>query len=239
LANINYLGWNLDHYSNNISEKISGEIMRKVLTSSILWGSVLVIGGVLLLLDTTGVFKGGALFWTIVLGIVGILFLWFYFTNRDHWWSLIPGIILLGISATIGLTSFLPGFDETNYVGTIILGSIALSFLLVYLGNRNNWWAIIPAGVMATIAVVATLSVVTSGLASGGIFFVGLGITFALVAVFPNPIGQMRWAWIPAGILGILGLILFVASETYLNYVLPIAVLLVGIYLIIRSLTRK
>jgi uncharacterized membrane protein HdeD (DUF308 family) len=229
----------LDHYSNDTSKKISGETMRKVLTSSILWGTVLVIGGVLLLLDSTGVFKGGALFWTIVLGVVGILFLWFYFTNRDHWWSLIPGVILLGVSATIGLSSFLPGFDETNFVGTIILGSIALSFLLVYLTNRNNWWAIIPAGVMATIAVVATLDVVTTGLASGGIFFLGLGITFAIVAILPNPVGQMRWAWIPAGILGIFGLILFGASEQYLNYVWPIALLLAGIYLIIRSLTRK
>jgi hypothetical protein len=213
--------------------------MRKVLTSSILWGFVLIIGGVLLLLDSTGVFKGGALFWTIALGVVGILFLWFYFTNRDHWWSLIPGIILLGVSATLGLSSFLPGFDESNYVGTIILGSIALGFLLVYLANRNNWWAIIPAGVMATIAVVATFDTMTTGLASGGIFFLGLGITFALVAFLPNPVSKMRWAWIPAGILGIFGIILFVASETYLNYVWPIAILLVGIYLIIRSLTRK
>jgi hypothetical protein len=213
--------------------------MRKVLTSSILWGFVLIIGGVLLLLDSTGVFKGGALFWTIALGVVGILFLWFYFTNRDHWWSLIPGIILLGVSATLGLSSFLPGFDESNYVGTIILGSIALGFLLVYLANRNNWWAIIPAGVMATIAVVATFDTMTTGLASGGIFFLGLGITFALVAFLPNPVSKMRWAWITAGILGIFGIILFVASETYLNYVWPIAILLVGIYLIIRSLTRK
>jgi hypothetical protein len=239
LANISYSCWNLDHYSNNISKKISGEIKRKVLTSSILWGFVLIIGGVLLLLDSTGVFKGGALFWTIALGVVGILFLWFYFTNRDHWWSLIPGIILLGVSATLGLSSFLPGFDESNYVGTIILGSIALGFLLVYLANRNNWWAIIPAGVMATIAVVATFDTMTTGLASGGIFFLGLGITFALVAFLPNPVSKMRWAWIPAGILGIFGIILFVASETYLNYVWPIAILLVGIYLIIRSLTRK
>jgi hypothetical protein len=218
---------------------MSGETMRKVLTSSLLWGSVLIIGGVLLLLDSTGIFKGGALFWTIAVCVAGLLFLWFYFTNRDHWWSLIPGIILLGISATIGLTSFFPGFEQSNYAGTIILGSIALSFLLIYIANRNNWWAIIPAGVMATIAIVATLDAVTTGLASGGTFFLGLGITFALVALLPNTIGQMRWAWIPAGILGVFGIVLLIAAEKYLNYVWPIAILLVGIYLIVRSLVRR
>lgn len=213
--------------------------MRKVLASRLFWGLVLVLGGVLLLLDSTGIFNGDALFWTIVIGVAGILFLWVYFSNRDHWWSLIPGIILLAVSATIGLTTFLPGFGESNFVGTIILGGIALSFLFVYLANRANWWAIIPAGVMATIAIVATLSPFTTGTASGGIFFLGLGITFALIAVLPNSIGPMRWALIPAGILGIFGIILLIAAVQYLNFIWPAAVLLAGIYLIIRSLIRR
>jgi hypothetical protein len=213
--------------------------MRKVLTSSLFWGLVLILGGALLLLDSMGLFKGDALFWTIVVGVIGILFLWMYVTNRDHWWALIPGIMLVAVSVTIGLTTFLPGFGESNFVGTIILGGIALSFLGVYLANRNNWWALIPAGVMATIAIVATLDTVTSGIATGGIFFLGLGITFALVAFLPNSIGQMRWAWIPAGILGIFGFILLVSTEQYLNYIWPFAVLIAGIYLIVRALSRR
>jgi hypothetical protein len=213
--------------------------MRKVLTSSLFWGLVLILGGALLLLDSMGLFKGDALFWTIVVGVIGILFLWMYVTNRDHWWALIPGIILVAVSVTIGLTTFLPGFGESNFVGTIILGGIALSFLGVYLANRNNWWALIPAGVMATVAIVATLDTVTSGIATGGIFFLGLGITFALVAFLPNSIGQMRWAWIPAGILGIFGFILLVSTEQYLNYIWPFAVLIAGIYLIVRALSRR
>jgi hypothetical protein len=114
---------------------------------------VLVIGGVLLLLDTFGIFKGGALFWTIISVVAGLLFLSLFITNRDNWWALIPGIIFLAIAAMVGLNLFVPGFSETNYSGTIILGGIALSFLLVYIAERSNWWAIIPADVMATIAI--------------------------------------------------------------------------------------
>jgi hypothetical protein len=190
-------------------------------------------------LDTFGIFKGGALFWTVVSGIVGLLFLSRYITNHEHWWALIPGIIFLAIAATIGLSSFLPGFNDTNLGGTIILGGIALSFLLVYLAERGNWWAIIPAGVMATIAIVAVLDANTSTTATGGIFFLGLGITFVLVAVLPTSVGQMRWAWIPAGILGLMGILILIAAENLINYIWPSVIILAGIWLIIRSIKRR
>jgi len=213
--------------------------MLKLLSSRLLWGLVLVVGGVLLLLDTFGIFKGGALFWTIASGIAGLLFISLYVTNRDNWWALIPGIIFLSISATIGLNSFLPGFSETNLGGTIILGGIALSFLLVYLAERGNWWAIIPAGVMTTIAIVAVLDSNTSNIASGGIFFLGLGVTFALVAILPTSVGQMRWAWIPAAILGLMGALILIAEEKLINYIWPSALILAGLLLVTRSIRRK
>jgi hypothetical protein len=213
--------------------------MMKLLSSRLLWGLVLVVGGVLLLLDTFGIFKGGALFWTIVSGVAGVLFLSLYISNHDNWWALIPGIIFLAVAATIGLDSFLPGFSDTNLGGTIILGGIALSFLLVYLAERGNWWAIIPAGVMTTIALVAVLDTNTSSLASGGIFFLGLGITFALVAILPTSIGKMRWAWIPAGILGLMGVLILIAAEDLINYIWPSALILAGIVLVARSINRK
>jgi hypothetical protein len=213
--------------------------MMKLLSSRLLWGLVLVVGGVLLLLDTFGIFKGGALFWTIVSGIAGLLFISLYFANHEQWWALIPGIIFLAVSATIGLNSFLPGFSDTNLGGTIILGGIALSFLLVYLADRGNWWAIIPAGVMTTIAIVAVLDSNTSNIASGGIFFFGLGLTFALVAILPTSVGQMRWAWIPAAILGLMGLLILIAEEKLINYIWPAVLILAGLLLVIRSIRRK
>jgi hypothetical protein len=207
----------------------------KLFSSRLFWGLVFVIGGVLLLLDTFGIFKGGALFWTIVSGVAGLLFVYLFVKNRENWWALIPGIIFITISATIGLNSFLPGFNQSGLSGTIMLGGIALSFLLVYLAERSNWWAIIPAGVIATIAIVAVLDSYTSGGSSGGIFFLGLGITFALLALLPTSGGQMRWAWIPAGILGLMGILIIFAAENLINYIWPSALILAGILLVGRS----
>ncbi len=213
--------------------------MLKIISSRLFWGLVLVIGGALLLLDTFGVFKGGDLFWTVLSAIAGVLFLSVYFTNHVHWWALIPGIIFLAIAATVGLNAFLPGFSAADLEGTIILGGFALSFIFVYLAEQRNWWAIIPAGVMATLAVVAVLDAGTTRVASGGIFFLGLGLTFGLVAVLPTSVGQMRWAWIPAAILGIFGLLILLAAEAYINYVWPLALILAGLLLVIRSIVRK
>jgi len=210
----------------------------KILSSRIFWGLVLVIGGILLLLDTFGVIKGGALFWTIISAFIAILFLSLFASNRENWWALIPGTIFLSISAVIGLNEFLPGFSERNLSGTIILGGISLSFLLVYLVEHSNWWAIIPAGVIATITVVSLLESNNTDFVSGGIFLLGLGITFALVAILPTSIGRMRWAWIPAGILGMIGLLILIAAQEYINYIWPSVLILVGIFYVGRSLRK-
>jgi hypothetical protein len=210
--------------------------MIKLLSSRLLWGVILIVGGILLLLDTFNIFEGNALFWTIVIAAAGILFISVYISTRDNWWALVPGIIFLAISVAIGLDAFLPGFHEADLSGPIILAGIALSFLFVFLVERLNWWAIIPAGVMGTIAIVAVLDSVTSGLASGGIFFLGLGITFAMVALLPAQQGQMRWAWIPALILGIMGFLILIAAENLINYIWPFAIILVGLWLVWRAL---
>jgi len=213
--------------------------MLKLISARLFWGLVLVIGGVLLLLDTFGIFKGGALFWTILSALAGILFLSVYVTNHVHWWALIPGVFFLAVAVLIGLSAFLPGFSGTPLGGTVILGGIGLSFLLVYLVDHKNWWAIIPAGIMATLAVVAGLNPFMTGEASGGIFFLGLGLTFGLVAVLPTSTGPMRWPWIPAAILGIFGILLILAAGRYINYVWPSALILVGLVLVIRAAVRR
>jgi len=213
--------------------------MNKLLSSRLLWGFVLVIGGILLLLDTFGIFEGSLLFWTLILAAGGLLFLFFYITNRDNWWALIPGIILSTIAIAIGLDAFLPGVDITPLIGPIILGGIGLSFFLVYLAEKSNWWAIIPGGVLFTIAVVALMESSSTALATGAIFFLGIGITFALVAILPNSVGQMRWAWIPAGVLGIMGVLILVAAENLINYIWPIALILAGGFLIWRAFRSR
>lgn len=54
--------------------------------------------------------------------------------------------------------------------GPAFLGSIGVGFALVYLADRSHWWAIIPGGVLGTLAAVAAIDEVGYGdIETGGI----------------------------------------------------------------------
>ena len=103
--------------------------------------------------------------------------------------------------------------------------------------DRDKWWAIIPGGVLVTLAAVAGLERGTD-IQTGGIFFLGLGATFILVALAPNPHGQMRWAFIPAAVLLILGLLLFVGFHGH-HYIWPLSLISAGLFLLVRAFRRR
>ena len=149
-----------------------------------------------------------------------------------NWWAAFPGFVLAGIGVLILLPNSLD-----NIGGAIFLGAIGLSFWAVYLTGRDRWWAIIPGGVLFTLAAVTVLpSNFIGGAASGGVFFLGLALTFLLVALLAN----MRWAYWPAGVLGVFGIFLFFESQVYLlSYVAAAALIVVGIFIILRSLRSQ
>jgi hypothetical protein len=88
---------------------------------------------------------------------------------------------------------------------------------------------------MLTLSVVVLLSEAVSGFEVGGILFLGLGLTFAVVAILPTSQGQMKWAFIPAGILIAMGLLITAALSPLINYIWPVALILGGLLLIFRA----
>jgi hypothetical protein len=214
-------------------------MMFKWLGSRIFWGAVLILGGVMLLLQNLGNFEFGGLFWGALFLLGGIFFLSAYLNNHANWWAFIPGFPLLGIGVLILLDVLAP--QLSNVIGgSIVLGAIGLAFLAVYLVDRRNWWAIIPAGVMLTLTLIVAFGEQLGGMAAPSILFMGMGLTFALVAVLPNnPAGQMRWAWIPAGILFVMGVAFSLAAGNLVGLIGPAAMILGGLYLLYVTVLRK
>jgi hypothetical protein len=219
-----------------------GGVIMKWLESRVLWGAVLIIGGVLFLLQNLNVLQLGDLAWAILLGLVGVYILTIYISNRTNWWALIPGIVLIDLAVILGLQVILPSMKEF-LIGSLFLAGIGLAFWAVYLNNRDFWWAVIPGGVLFTLAIVAGISEVRPGLETGGIFFLGLGATFALLAVLPSggsvPAHALRWALIPAGVLIIMGLLLTAASASLINYIWPVVLILAGLFLVYNTLASR
>ena len=208
--------------------------MYRWLGSRILWGVLLVVAGLIFLLESLNILILGSLFWSLLFFLGGIFFLSMFVSDRSSWWWLIPGFTLLGIGGLILLSWAAPGLAET-LGGALVLGGIGLSFLVVYLVNRDSWWAIIPAGVMLTLVAVTLFSSRISGAGVGGILFLGLGLTFALVATIPTREGRMTWAWIPAGILTLIGLFILAAAEALIGYLWPIALIILGGFFLFRA----
>lgn len=214
----------------------------KWLESRVLWGLLLILGGGLFLLQNLNVLHVGNLFWVIVFGLIGLYILSIYFTNRANWWALIPGIIFIDLAFIVAVGLILPG-DDNAWIGSLFLAGIGLAFWAVYLNNRSFWWAIIPGGVLFTLAIVAGISDASPGLDSGGIFFLGLGATFALVALLPAGEGgqsrSLRWALIPALALVVMGLLLSAASVSLINYIWPALLILGGAYLVYLTMSSR
>ncbi len=91
------------------------------------------------------------------------------------------------------------------------------------------------AGVMLTLASV-TLINSENGLETAGVFFIGLGLTFALVALLPGGALRMAWPWIPAGILLLMGFLFISSASRLATFVLPTAMILGGLVLMVKAL---
>ncbi|MCL4560245.1 MAG: hypothetical protein M1281_06500 [Chloroflexi bacterium] len=198
-----------------------------------LWGGLLVLVGIILLGQNLAIFRSEfiSFVWGVILGAAGLVFLSVVIADRRQWWAAIPGLILVYLAALIILGQFLPA-QITRFGGSFFLAAIGISFWIVYFLNFANWWAIIPGGVLLTLAVVSLIENAVTGLASGGIFFLGLGLTFALLSIVNTPNGKMRWPLIPAGILLAIGLLISLAASSILNYIWPIVLILIGLYLL-------
>src|ERR1043165_530735 len=89
---------------------------------------------------------------SLFLFMVAVSFLFVYLQRRTRIWALI-------VAYSVGVLGFAPllaSFGRNaDYFGALFLFAIALPFFAVYFRSVANWWAIIPAGVLTTLAVIA------------------------------------------------------------------------------------
>ncbi len=209
--------------------------MKKI-DSRIVWGIVLITGGVLFLLQSLGLLAVWPLLWSFLLGAAGLAFLFLFLTDyRANLWAAIPGLFLLGLATMNSLGRWFPWFGRT-WGSALFFGAIGLVFWAIYFTNREHWWTIIPGGIFLTLALIAGLSFrpFVRRMGAGGVFFLGLGLTFALLSFLSTSEKQMKWALIPAAILLVIGLLIMAAAKAAF-YIWPIILILGGCYLLFHT----
>jgi hypothetical protein len=166
--------------------------------------------------------------WAVAMAGVGATFLAVFATGKERWWAIIPAYVFGAVAGLIVLTT-MPFLDD--WIAIYVMGAIALPFYYVYLHNRENWWALIPAYVMTAVGGLIFLEDVVSfrriDLAGPYVMF-AIALPFFVVFV-RNP--KNWWALIPASIMAVIGAGLLISEFVY---VVPAVLIAAGIYLLVR-----
>jgi hypothetical protein len=116
----------------------------------LLGGGLILLGALFLLWQVIPAPIIGALIPIAALSGIGVTFLAVYVNDRTHWWALIPAYVMFAVAGIIILSSI---FHSGVLVASYVMFAIALPFLYVFVRNRENWWALIPASIMGLVGV--------------------------------------------------------------------------------------
>ncbi len=207
----------------------------------IVLGVILVLFGALALLQNYTGFVLQGDWWGIVFALIfagaGAAFLASFFADRKtNWWAVIPGFTLIGLGLLIvgGLLNFRP----EGVLPGIFLGSIGASFLVIYFSDRVKWWAIIPGGVLVSLAIMLIAGANDNW--APVILFAGMAVTFGLVATMNEPGGRPRtWAWYPAGAMAVLAVIIASTSGPLTGLIWPILLIGAGLVMVAWTLVAR
>lgn len=189
---------------------------------STLLGAALVALGVLLVLGRVGGLG-------VVPGFLRVLLLFgigaaVWLASAGRW----PSWQRIAVFAAVGVVA-IP--TAGRFAGTAALGYPALAFALVFLARPKAWWALLPAGVLASVALVATAEVLVPRWDPAPLLFLGFAATFTVLYLLPRARGGQRWALYPA--LGWIFLTVLVNDPTGgAGWVLPLVLIGSGLLLL-------
>ena len=172
----------------------------------------------------------------------------------------IPGSVFLGLTAVILITQLWPG-PAAYWAGAFLFLFMGAGFGAVYVRERSNWWALIPCGVMLTLALVVALPPAWEGMPIAAVLFLGLAATFAALSLVPvrpehrpgqpaavpaqpgtEEPARMKWPLIPAAVLAVMGLIFAVQATALLSaseYFVPVLLVLAGAALLVYAYRHR
>lgn len=112
--------------------------------------------------------------------------------------GLIPAWVLTMVAVLILISDRVPG----ELIGAFVMLAIGLPFLVVYLINREHWWALIPGGIMVALAAVILLSTRASGQFVAPLIMFAIALPFFVIYLRSS---ENWWALIPAGVMASVG----------------------------------
>jgi hypothetical protein len=172
---------------------------------------------------------------TYVLTAIAIPFVVVYVRDRSQWWALIPAYVLLAIAVMLWLEEW--GILQDGFIATFVLVSIALPFILIFVRNRTQWWALIPAYTLLAVGIMVgliELNVLDDLLVPAYVFF-AIALPFLFVYVRNT---KLWWALVPAGIMIFMGLA-FLIAEGGAQIIAAAAMIIIGGWILVRGFLKR
>lgn len=178
--------------------------------SGIFWGVILIASGGIALAQTQGYLnnvKPGI--WIGVFAGISILSLMLYFISGiRNWGMLFPAGIFGGLAFLLAME--VNNVDNPAMAAPLFFG-IGAPFVVAYFLDRSkNWWALIPAGVMAFVAFVLLVVENMGGEVIGSALFFILAAAFGFVYATR----RVLWAAIVTYVMVVLGFLPLLAMSS-------------------------
>lgn len=154
--------------------------------------ALLIVGGLML---ATRMAPGNLFFELMWLAGYALLasVMWKSLENR------VPMQVRIG---ALGVIAILAAATLSRLAGFAFLSFISLPFILTYWfsedGPNKKGWALIPAGVLMTVAATAGVNSLLPRWDAGTIFLLGMTATFTYIYLLPKEKGGAKWALWPA-----------------------------------------
>lgn len=209
---------------------------------TLIWGSLVVYMGVLMLFESINSIQVSPWFWVILFVVAGSAFGAGYMESPARWWAPVAALSMLGLAGMIAWNHLGEGPPD-RWGTTIFFTGIAAGFLVVRARNPAYWWTILPGGFALTLGLFIGLTSAIDQPAALAVFFFGIALTFVALATQPTVgTGLLRWPLMPAVLAAVLGAFFaFDAARRLeaLDILWPLALIAGGGYMIYRVIARR
>ena len=200
----------------------------------VLAGLLIILVGILLLVQQLGKIDLSGDFWGIAFMLGGgVIFLTLWLSERAQWWPLIPGGILAswGVAALLGKLGL-----SATLVSLVGMFGSAAGFLAIYwMDRKENWWALIPAGVFVLVGIASVIGTAVGEDWTGSFVLWGIAGVFAVLYLRDR---SQFWPLIPAGVLAVVGFgVSPLATSAW--FLFPTLLIVAGVLLVVRTLFRR
>jgi hypothetical protein len=167
--------------------------------------------------------------------------------SKKNRWAIIPAGIFATIGLVAGLNNLIPESDATGLVFMFLLAATFIAFASL---SKKHWWAIIPAGIFASIGLVVALDILVpheaypplKGMLSWGFYtwvlFLGLATPFGVLWLRRKSL-PTSWARYPAAGFLAIAVLFIIEGVHFSEYWLATILLVFGGMLLLAVLGRK